>query len=69
MEVGLINFNKGKHDEGYLKFYNILKWSTTEGLLHQTYHTVGTIPTLLCLTLLSTIFQLYWLKIVETDTP
>jgi len=29
MEVCLINFNKGKHDEVYLKFYNILKWSAT----------------------------------------
>ena len=25
----LINFNKGKDDEGCLKFYNILKWSAT----------------------------------------
>ena len=33
MEVCLINFNKGKDDEGCLKFCNILKWSaTTEGL-------------------------------------
>jgi len=29
MEVCLINFNKGKDDEGCLKFCNILKWSAT----------------------------------------
>jgi hypothetical protein len=29
MEACLINFNKGKEDEGCLKFYNILKWSAT----------------------------------------
>jgi hypothetical protein len=38
MEVCLINFNKGKDDEGCLKFYNILKMEchsvrkTTEGV-------------------------------------
>jgi len=29
MEVCLINFDKGKDDEGCLNFYNILKWSAT----------------------------------------
>jgi hypothetical protein len=29
MEVGLINFNKEKDDEGCLKFCSILKWSAT----------------------------------------
>jgi hypothetical protein len=29
MEVCLNNFNKGKDDEGCLKFCNILKWSAT----------------------------------------
>jgi hypothetical protein len=29
MEACLINFNKGKDDEGCLQFYNILKWSAT----------------------------------------
>ena len=29
MSVCLINFNKGKYDEGCLKFCNILKWSAT----------------------------------------
>ena len=29
MEACLINFNKGKDDEGCLKFCNILKWSAT----------------------------------------
>jgi len=29
MQVCLINFNKGKDDEGCLKFCNILKWSAT----------------------------------------
>jgi hypothetical protein len=29
MGVCLINFNKGKDDEGCLKFCNILKWSAT----------------------------------------
>jgi len=29
MKVCLINFNKGKDDEGNLKFCNILKWSAT----------------------------------------
>jgi hypothetical protein len=29
MEACLINFNKGKADEGCLKLYNILKWSAT----------------------------------------
>jgi hypothetical protein len=29
MEVFLINFNKGKDDEGCLKVCNILKWSAT----------------------------------------
>ena len=29
MEVYLINFNKGKDDEGSLKFCNILKWSAS----------------------------------------
>jgi hypothetical protein len=29
MEACLIKFNKGKDDEGCLKFYNILKWSAT----------------------------------------
>ena len=29
LEVCLINFNKGEDDDGFLKFYNILKWSAT----------------------------------------
>ena len=29
MQVCLINFNKGEDDERCLKFWNILKWSTT----------------------------------------
>jgi hypothetical protein len=27
MELSFINLNKGKDDEGYIKFCNILKWS------------------------------------------
>jgi hypothetical protein len=46
MEVCLINFNKGKDDEGCLKFYNILKWSVrkiTEGLFrkYRTYDSIS----------------------------
>jgi hypothetical protein len=36
MEVCLINFNKGKGDQGCLKFSNNLKWSATvEGKLYE----------------------------------